>query len=157
MPNSKGTNGRMRGVSQLLREPMGAAQARMEQMEREVRRVLEDLMARGRASRRELEQLLHRLSRQDWTFPELRLRLGKLRGQGLDTAAEWRGKVEAFRTEALERVMELQSRAVQFLGAASREQVTELHRELDKLARRLDRAEKAQRARRASKPSSRDV
>jgi hypothetical protein len=144
-------------VGELFREPLGVAQARMEQMELEVRRVLEDLMARGRASRRDLEQLLRRLAKQDWSFPEVKHRLEKLGGQGLERAAEWRGRADAFRAEALERVMELQSRAVQFLGAASRDQVSELQRELDKLARRLDRAEKASRGRKATKPSSRDV
>jgi len=157
MANSRGTNGRLSGVSEMLREPLGAAQARMEQMEEEVRRVLVDLMARGRASRRDLEQLLRRLSKQDWSFPEVKHRLEKLGGQGLERAAEWRGKADAFRAEAVERVAELQNRAVQFLGAASRDQVSELHREMDKLARRLDRAEKTQRGRKATRPSSRGV
>jgi len=157
MANSKGTNGRVSGVSELLREPLGAAQARMEHLEEEARRVLEDLMARGRASRRDIEQLLHRFSKQDWSFPEVRQRFEKLRGQGMERAVEWRGKAETFRTEALERVNELQGRAVQFLGAASRDQVNELHRQLDKLARRLDRAEKAKRGRKSTRPSSREV
>jgi len=153
MANSKGTNGRTAAVGDLLRDQVASAQARVEVLEGEAKKVLEDLMARGRESRRDLEQLLHRVSRQDWSFPEVRQRLTKLRGQGV----ELRGKAEAFRVEAVERVMELQGRAVQFLGAASRDQVQELSRELDKLARRLDRAEKAKRGKKAPKPSSREV
>lgn len=42
-------------------------------------------------------------------------------------------------------------KAISFLGVASREQVQELSRELDKLARRLERGEKATKAR-AKKP-----
>jgi hypothetical protein len=157
MAKSKGTNGRISGVSGMLREPLGAAQASVEHLEEEARRVLEALLARGRASRRDLEQLLHRLSRQDWSFPEVRHRLEKLRGQGRARAVAWRGKAETFRTEALERVVEIQARAVQFLGAASRDQVNELHRELDKLSRRLERTEKSRQGKKPSKPSSREV
>lgn len=152
MANSKATNGRA-GVSELLREQVSMAQARVEQIEDEAKHVLENLMARGRASRRDLEHLVHRVSKQDWSFPEVRQRITKLRGQG----EELRGKAEAFRAEAAERVVELQGRAIQFLGAASRDQVAELQRELDKLARRLDRAEKVTRSKKASKPSSREV
>jgi hypothetical protein len=153
MANSKGTNGRAAAVGDLLRDQVASAQARVEVLEGEAKKVLEDLMARGRASRRDLEHLLHRLSKQDWSFPEVRDRITKLKGQG----EELRGKAEAFRADAVERVTELQGRAVQFLGAASRDQVEELSRELDKLARRLDRAEKTKRGKKASKPSSRGV
>jgi polyhydroxyalkanoate synthesis regulator phasin len=54
-----------------------------------------------------------------------------------------RGRAETFRTEALERVVELQGKAIGFLGVASREQVEELSKEIEKLARRLDRADRA--------------
>jgi polyhydroxyalkanoate synthesis regulator phasin len=153
MANAKSTaNGKSARVPELLREPLLAAQARVELLEEEAKRLLEDLMARGRASKRDLEQMLHRLSKQDWSIPEVKHRVEKLQAQGKERAAELRGKAEAFRVEALERVMDLQSKAVQFLGAASRDQVDELSRELDRLARRLDRTEKSKRPRKA-KPS----
>jgi len=152
MANSKATNGRV-GMADMLREQVAVAQARVELVEGEAKKVLEDLMARGRASRRDIEHLLHRLSKQDWSFPEVRQKFTKLKGQG----GELRDMAEAFRVEAVERVVELQSRAIQFLGAASRDQVAELSRELDKLSRRLDRAEKVTRGKKASKPSSREV
>ncbi|ACG73790.1 conserved hypothetical protein [Anaeromyxobacter sp. K] len=132
-------------VPEFLREPLEAAQVRFGQIEEEAQRVLKDLMVRGRAGRKDIEHMMQRLSRQDWNLPEVKHRLGKLREQGVERAAEWRGKAETFRTEALERVTDLQTRAVAFLGVATRDQVEELSRELERLARRLDRAEKGRR------------
>jgi hypothetical protein len=141
-------------VPEFLREPLVAAQARLEHLEDEAQRVLKDLMHKGRASRKDIEQMVSRLSRQDWTFPEVKQRLDKLREQGVERATEWRGKAETFRAEALERVFDLQSRAVAFLGVATREQVDELSKELERLARRLDKGDKARRTKRPGKPSS---
>src|SRR5689334_10862110 len=109
-------------VPEFLREPIEAAQARFEQIESEAERVLRDLMDKGRASRKEFEQIVARLSKQDFSLPEVKLRIEKLREQGVERAAGWRGKAETFRTEALERVVELQGRAIAFLGVATREQ-----------------------------------
>ena len=133
---NKVENGRMK-VPEFLREPLVAAQARLEHLEEEAQRVFKDLMDRGRASRKDLEQMVTKLSRQDWTFPEMKQRLEKLREQGVERAAEWRGKAETFRAEAMERMIELQGRAVGFLGVATKEQVEELSKELDRLARKI--------------------
>jgi DNA-binding Lrp family transcriptional regulator len=141
-------------VPEFLREPLNAAQARLEHLEDEAQRVLKDLMDKGRASRKDIEQMVARLSKQDWTFPEVKQRIEKLRDQGVERATGWRGKAETFRAEALERVFDLQSRAVSFLGVATREQVDELSKELERLTRRLDKGEKARRAKRPGKPST---
>jgi hypothetical protein len=148
-------NGRALKVPEFLREPLEAAQQRIGLIEEEAQRVLKDLMVRGRASRKDIEQMVQRLSKQDWAFPEMKQRIDKLREQGAERAAEWRGKAESFRSEALERVVDLQTRAVSFLGAATREQVVELSKELDRLARRLDKAGKGGKkpAKRTGKPS----
>lgn len=145
-------NGRMK-VPEFLREPLVAAQARLEQFEEEAQRVLKDLVEKGRASRKDLEQIVTRLSRQEWTLPEMKHRIEKLRDQGVERASELRGKAESFRSEALERVADLQTRAVSFLGVASREQVAELSKELDRLARRIERGEKARRAKKTRPPT----
>ncbi|HEX9049564.1 MAG TPA: hypothetical protein VF841_03440 [Anaeromyxobacter sp.] len=144
-------NGRSVKVPEFLREPLATAQARLGQLEGEAQRVLHDLMDRGRASRKDLEQMMHRLSQQDWSLPEMRQRLEKLRETGAERAAGWRGRAESFRAEALERMIDLQNRAVSFLGVATREQVEELSKELDRLARRIDRGQKAKRARKPGK------
>jgi len=138
-------NGRKQKVPEFLREPLFAAQARLELLEEEAQRVFKDLMDRGRASRKDLEHMVTKLSKQDWTFPEVKHALEKLRDQGVERAAEWRGRAETFRTEALERVIELQGRAVAFLGVATKEQVEELSKELDRLSRRIEKGAKARR------------
>jgi hypothetical protein len=135
-------------VPEFLREPLEAAQARLEHLEGEAQRFLRDLMDRGRAGRKDLEQMVQKLSRQEWTFPEVKQRLDRLREQGMERAAEWRGRAETFRVEALERLVELQGRAVAFLGVATREQVEELSKELDRLAKRFEKTDRTRKPRR---------
>lgn len=141
-------------VPEFLREPLHAAQERFEQIEEEAQRVIKDLMVRGRASRKDIEHIVQRWSKQDWSFPEVKSRLERLRDQGAERAAELKDRAESFRVEALERVVELQGRAVAFLGVATRTEVEELQKELDRLARRLDRAEKGKKARKGSRPGA---
>jgi len=135
----------MKKVPEFLREPLEAAQARLEQMEAEAQRVLRDLVDRGRASRKDLEHMVQKLSKQDWTFPERKQRIEKLRDQGVERASEWRDRAETFRADALERVLDLQGRAIAFLGVATRDQVAEISKELDRLAKRIEKAERTRR------------
>lgn len=146
MAETRGENSRTVKVPEFLREPLSVAQATLERFEEDAQRVFRDLMDRGRASRKDIEHMVSRLSKQDWTFPEMKQRLERLREQGMERAAEWRGKAETFRAEALERMIELQARAVSFLGVATRDEVQELSKELDRLARRIAKAEKRPRA-----------
>ncbi|HYG69202.1 MAG TPA: hypothetical protein VD838_16140 [Anaeromyxobacteraceae bacterium] len=129
-------------VPEFLREPLSAAQARIEHLEVGAQRMLKDIVVRGRASRKDLEQIVQRFSKQDFSIDELKGRLEKLRDQSAGRAAEWRGRADSLRAEAVERMLDLQGRAIAFLGVASREQVEELSKELDRLARKLDRSEK---------------
>jgi hypothetical protein len=125
-------------VPEFIREPLEAAQSRIEAFEEEAQKVLRDLMKR----RKDLADLVQKLSKQDWNT-ELRGRFGKLRDQGRERADDLRGRAETFRADAVDRLENLQTKAIEFLGVASREQVLELSRELDKLARRLDKSGKA--------------
>ncbi len=136
----KANGGRAVKIPEFLKEPLHAAQARIERLEVDAERMLKDLMVRGRAGRKEFEQIVARLSKQDWTFPEVKHRIEKLRDQGAERAAELRGRAETFRVEAMERVVDLQGRAIAFLGVASRDQVDELSREIDRLAKRIEKA-----------------
>ena len=56
-----------------------------------------------------------------------------------------------FNLGALERIVELQAKAVNFLGVATKDEVEALHRELDKLAKRLEKGQKAPPARKGGK------
>ncbi len=137
---AKVNGGRAVKVPEFLKEPLEAAQARLEQLEVDAERVLRDLMDKGRASRKEIEQIVARLSKQDWRLPEVKQRIEKLRDQGVERAAEWRGRAETFRAEAMERMVDLQGRAIAFLGVASRDQVEELSKEIDRLARKISKS-----------------
>jgi polyhydroxyalkanoate synthesis regulator phasin len=128
-------------VPEFLREPLESAQQRLEAFEEEAQKVFKDLVQKGRASRKDFATLVQRLSKQDWNT-ELRGRFGKLRAQGKVRATQWRGKAESFRADAMDTLEDLQSKAIEFLGVASREQVEELARELEKLVKRLDRSDK---------------
>jgi len=127
-------------VPEFLKEPLEAAQARLEVLEEETQRVLKDLVQKGKAGRREVGEIFEKLAKQDWNIEELKSRLAKFRTQGLELASEWRDRA---RTEALERMLELQARAIAFLGVATREQVEDLSKELDRLAKRLEKGKKA--------------
>lgn len=129
-------------VPEFLREPLEAAQARLGVLEEESQRMLKELMQKGKAGRREIVEMVEKLSRQDWTVDELKVRFGKLKHQGAELAAEWRDRA---RHEALDRLVEMHAKAIAFLGVASREQVTELSRELERLSRKLEKGKKAAR------------
>lgn len=123
-------------VPEFLREPLEAAQARLELLEEETQRVLKELLQRGKSGRREIGEIVERLSKQDWTVEELKLRLTKLRAQGMELAGEWRDRA---RHEALDRLTELHGKAIAFLGVASRDQVAALSKELERLEKRLEK------------------
>lgn len=131
-------------VPEFLREPLEAAQARLESFEEEAQKVFKDLIQKGRESRKDFAVLVQRISAQDGYMDELRGRVGKLKDQGKERAQALRGKAETVRVEAVERLELLQSKAITYLGVATREQVEELSRELEKLVRRLDRSVKQQ-------------
>lgn len=130
-------NQRNARVPEFLREPLQAAQERLEAFEEEAQKVFKDLVQKGRASRKDFADLVQRLSKQE-KVNELRGRVDRLREEGKERAQVWRGKAETFRSDAVDRLENLQSKAIEFLGVATREQVEELSRELDKLVRRLD-------------------
>ena len=144
-------------VPELLREPLEAAQARLVEIEVEAQKVLKDLVQKGKESRKDVTVLVQRLSRQDWHMNELRDRVTKLRDQGMERAQELRGRAESFRSEATEKLEELQTKAVAFLGVATREQVEELSKELERLSRRLDKADKVRKTRKGAKRQTAEV
>ncbi len=144
-------------VPEFLREPLVAAQARLVELEEEAQKVFKDLMQKGKESRKDFADLVQRLSKQDWHIDDLRDRVSRLREHGMERAQELKGRAETFRAEALVRLEELQTKAVAFLGVATRAEVEELSKELVRLARRLDKSEKVRKARRAAKRPAAEV
>ena len=144
-------------VPEFLREPLEAAQARLVEFEEEAQKVFKELMHKGKESRKDVAELVQRLSKQDWNMDELKGRVSKLREQGMERAQELRGRAETFRADAMEKLEELQTKAVAFLGVATREQVEELSKELEKLARRIDKTDRFRKPRKNSKRPAAEV
>ena len=138
-------------VPEFLREPLEAAQARLVEFEEEAQKVFKELMQKGKESRKDVTELVQRLSRQDWRLDELKDRVTKLRAHGMERANELKDRAETFRAEAMERLEDLQTKAVAFLGVATREQVEELSRELERLAKKIDKGGRARKAKKSTR------
>jgi hypothetical protein len=137
-------------VPDFLKEQLEQAQARLEQFEEGAEKALKELVQKGRASRKDLEAVLVRISKDDRVV-DLKGKLEKFQKTGAVRAEEWKDRAESFRAEALERIVELQGKAVSFLGVATKDEVEELHRELDRLAKRFEKGQKARPARKGGK------
>jgi len=136
-----------------LKEPLEAAQARLAELEGEAQKVFKELVQKGKESRKEMAGLVQKLSKQDWGMEELRERVTKLRARGMQGASGLASKAGSFRADAVDRLEEFQSKVIEFLGVASREQVEELSLELERLARRLDRSERRRPGKGSRRPS----
>jgi hypothetical protein len=137
-------------VPEFLNDQLENAKERLTRLEESAEKTVKELIAKGKASRKDLEVLLARISK-DERVTDLRGRLEKLQKTGAVRAEELRDRAESFRAEALDRIVEFQGKAVKFLGVATREQVEELHRELDKLAKRFEKGQKARPAKKATR------
>jgi ElaB/YqjD/DUF883 family membrane-anchored ribosome-binding protein len=127
-------------VEGFLRESVEVAQARLEVIEAEAQKLLHEVQTR-----------FQKVSGKDWA--EVRERIEHLREVGMERAEEWKDKAEEFRAEAAEKLENLQVSALRFLGVASREEVAELSREINKILKRLDESRK----RKAGKPARKTV
>lgn len=137
-------------VPEFLKEQLEQAQARLGQLEEGAEKAIKELVEKGRASRKDLEAALVRISK-DERVVDLKGKLEKFQRTGAVRAEEWKDKAETFRAEALERIVELQGKAVSFLGVATKDEVEELHRELDRLAKRFEKGQKARPARKGGR------
>ena len=125
-------------VEGFLRESVEVAQARLEVLEAEAQKLLHEVQTR-----------FQKVSGKDWA--EVKERLEHLREVGRERAEEWKDKAQEFRVDAAERLETLQEKALRFLGVATREEVAELSREINKILKRLDE-KKRKAARTAKKP-----
>ena len=128
-------------VPEFLREPLEAAQARLGTLEKDAQKLFKDISGR-----------VQKEWKQDW--PEMKGRVDKLLAAGRERAAEWRGRAEHVRADAMERLMEL----VKFLGVATRDQLEQLSRDVDRILKRIEKPRKPRRkaprkARAAGRPA----
>jgi predicted RNase H-like nuclease (RuvC/YqgF family) len=115
--------------------------------------ILKDLAKRGKAGRREVEALIEKVAgdaKIDRRIGQLRQKVEHLQKTGWERTEAWRGKADSFRAEALERMIDLQGKAVSFLGVATREQVEELQSELERLAKKIENGQKARPAKKSA-------
>ncbi len=127
-------------VPEFLREPLEAAQARLGTLEKDAQKLFKDLSGRVQKEWK------------DW--PDMKDRLDKLMSAGRERASDWRGRAEHLRADAMERLMEL----VKFLGVATRDQLEQLSRDVDRILKRIEKGRKPRRkaprkARAAAKPA----
>jgi polyhydroxyalkanoate synthesis regulator phasin len=109
----------------MLKESLEQAQARLTTWEEGAQKVVHDLIDKGQASRKEVAGLLRKVGAQDLLEGDyLREISGRARHVGADVAA---------------RLEEVRERAIAVAGVASREQVDELQKDLDRLSRKLDK------------------
>ena len=138
-------------------QPLQAAQARLVEFEEEAQKVFKELMHKGKESRKDVAELVQRLSKQDWRMDELKDRVTRLRVHGMERANELKDRAETFRAEAMEKLEDLQTKAVAFLGVATREQVEELSRELERLAKRIDKGSRAKKVKKSNRRPAAEV
>lgn len=125
-------------VPEFLREPIEAAQARLETLEKDAQKLFKDISGR-----------VQKEWKQDW--PEMKDRVDKLLAAGRERAVEWRGRAEHVRADAMERLMEL----VKFLGVATRDQLEQLSRDVDRILKKIEKPRKRRKAPRKAHPAVR--
>lgn len=114
-------------VPEFVRMQVEAAEKRLVTFEEEAQRLLKDLIAKGKESRKDIRNLLKKAAEID---------MG-------ERAEEWKDRAEKTGTEVIKRLEEWQDRALGMMGVASATQVDGLAHEIQKLARRVDKVTKA--------------
>ena len=114
-------------VPEFVRVQVEAAEKRLVTFEEEAQRLLKDLIAKGKESRKDIRGLLKKAAELDVA----------------ERAEEWKGKAEKTGTEVIKRIEELQDKALGMIGVASTSQIEELAHEIQRLARRVDKMTKA--------------
>lgn len=133
---AKKTNG-TKQLQGFVKEQVVDVQKRLGAFETEAQKVLENLIARGRESRKEVEGLLQRFN----GIEKLQGGIEQLRDlTSLDAASVKKiGKrATAATNEVKKRLDVIQTRVVETVGVASQQQVKEINRELVKLSKKLD-------------------
>ncbi len=105
-------------VQAFVKGQLEEAQKRFTVLETEAEKVLKNLVARGKESRKELEGLVGRFNAAELAT------LGK--------------KAEKAGSEVLEKIGQIQNRVIAVTGVASQDQLREVNRELGKLSKKID-------------------
>jgi hypothetical protein len=115
-----------------FKDGLEQAQARLTELEEEAQKVFQEVLDRSKSSRKEMSAIIGRLNA----------------GELIDrkTMKQWEGKARHVSADLAHRFEDLRSRAIQYAGVASRDQVDDLASDLDKLSRKIDRLLAAKKA-----------
>lgn len=118
------TKAKQGDVQKFVKGQLVEAQKRWQLLEGEAQKVVNNLVSRGRDSRKELEGLLSKLNHSELVSADKVRELSK-------RAVEAKGELK-------KRLDGLQTKVVEAAGVASQSQVKAIGRELTKLSRKLD-------------------
>lgn len=116
------TQAKKHGVSEFLRSQVDVVAARISDFQKDADRLASELSRRGHAQIQELEQLVQRFEKGPWS----------------DRSADLAGKAKELGGELASHFEELQGKVVNFVGVATRDQVSQLAAELKQLSKRID-------------------
>ena len=112
-------------ITERFKDSLEQAQARLTSLEEEAQKMFQEVLDRSKASRREMTTLINRLNGGDLFDRKM--------------VKQWEGKARLVSADLAHRLEDLRSRVIQYAGVASRDQVVDLSKDLDKLSRKIDR------------------
>jgi predicted nucleic acid-binding Zn-ribbon protein len=116
-------------LNELLRHPIATLQERLETLETEAKERLHDVLATGNTRLMELDGALAKVSKDDWTVPNMKRHLDDLRV-----------RAENLRDNAVKRAQVIPAEAVEKIVTGSRGPIQNLARSLAELAKKLEPA-----------------
>lgn len=133
-------------IPEYLKEKVVDAQAALKNIEDEAQKFLKDIMEKGKASRRELDELLTRVSTGEF-MEKVKANEQASRAKVAQLAnrvrtSEFASKAQGLQKELLGRLDELQHKVLEVVGVATRDQVSVLSREISKLSKRVEKIAK---------------
>lgn len=113
-------------LKERFQDSLERAQARLSTIEEEAQKMVRDVVERSVASRKEIASLIARVNAAEvLENPKVK---------------QWQGKAKHVGDELQHHLEDLRGRVMDFAGVASREQVADLAKDLERLSRKIDRA-----------------
>lgn len=110
------------GIAEFLKAQVEVVQGRIGEFQKEADKLAAELSARGQAQLKDLERLVHKIEASPWA----------------DRSADLASRAKVLGEDFASHFDELQHKVVNFVGVATRDQVSELARELKQLSKKID-------------------
>lgn len=114
-------------LAERFRGSLEQAQARLSNLEEEAQKVFQDVVERSKAPRKEMANIIAKIN------------TGAADVFDTEMIKQWQVRAKNVSADFAHRLDDLRVRAVAHAGVATRQQVDELARGLDKLSRKIDR------------------